>query len=56
MTVNRICGSGIQSAILATQSLWLGDRKIIAAGGAESLSRAPILFARKFPLSTLSYG
>lgn len=40
MTVNRICGSGFQSAINAFQSLTLGDAKIVAAGGAESLSRA----------------
>lgn len=40
MTVNRICGSGFQSAVNAFQSLVLGDARIIAAGGAESLSRA----------------
>jgi acetyl-CoA C-acetyltransferase len=40
-TINRICGSGIQSAVAATQELLLGSRDIIAAGGAESLSRAP---------------
>lgn len=41
MTINRICGSGIQSAISAAQSLLLGDAEVIAAGGAESMSRAP---------------
>ncbi|HBH13298.1 MAG TPA: acetyl-CoA C-acyltransferase [Clostridiales bacterium] len=40
MTVNRICGSGFQSAVNAYQNLVLGDAKIVAAGGAESLSRA----------------
>jgi len=40
MTVNRICGSGIQSAISAAQSLATTDASFIAAGGAESLSRA----------------
>ena len=39
-TVNRICGSGIQSAISAIQELQLMNRSFIAAGGAESLSRA----------------
>ena len=41
MTVNRICGSGIQSAVSATLELLHSNKKIIAAGGAESLSRAP---------------
>lgn len=40
MTVNRICGSGFQAAINAYQDLVLGDAEIVAAGGAESLSRA----------------
>ena len=39
-TVNRICGSGFQSAICAIQELQLMKRSFIAAGGAESLSRA----------------
>lgn len=41
MTVNRICGSGIQSAISAVQSILLDNKTTIAAGGVESLSRAP---------------
>lgn len=41
MTINRICGSGIQSAVSATLELLMGNKEIIAAGGAESLSRAP---------------
>ena len=40
MTVNRICGSGIQSAISATQELMTMDVDFIAAGGVESLSRS----------------
>ncbi|MER2227864.1 MAG: thiolase family protein [Carnobacterium sp.] len=40
MTVNRICGSGIQSAISATQELMTMDVNFIAAGGVESLSRS----------------
>lgn len=41
MTINRICGSGIQSAVSATLELLHSNKNIIAAGGAESLSRAP---------------
>lgn len=40
MTVNRICGSGFQSAISAALTLATSDAKFVAAGGAESLSRA----------------
>lgn len=40
MTVNRVCGSGIQSAISAVQELMTMDMEFIAAGGVESLSRS----------------
>ncbi|MDD7305671.1 MAG: thiolase family protein [Peptoniphilaceae bacterium] len=43
MTVNRICGSGMQSAVSAALELRVGKKKVIAAGGAESLSRAPYM-------------
>lgn len=43
MTVNRICGSGMQSAVSAALELRTGKKKVIAAGGAESLSRAPYM-------------
>ncbi|MCQ6282413.1 thiolase family protein [Bacillus sp. EB600] len=40
-TVNRICGSGLQSIVNATQDILCGNSEIVVAGGAESLSRAP---------------
>lgn len=40
MTVNRICGSGFQAAVSAVQTLVTTDATFVAAGGAESLSRA----------------
>ena len=40
-TLNRICGSGIQSIVNATQDIMTGNSDIVVAGGAESLSRAP---------------
>ena len=40
-TLNRICGSGIQSIVNATQDILTGNSEIVVAGGAESLSRAP---------------
>jgi acetyl-CoA C-acetyltransferase len=40
LTVNRLCGSGLQSIVSATQHLMLGDCDVAVAGGAESMSRA----------------
>ena len=43
MTVNRLCGSGLQAIVSAAQSILLGDTDIAVAGGAESMSRAPYI-------------
>ncbi|HEX2566628.1 MAG TPA: acetyl-CoA C-acyltransferase family protein [Burkholderiales bacterium] len=40
LTVNRLCGSGLQAIVSATQHLLLGDCEAAVAGGAESMSRA----------------
>ena len=39
-TLNRLCGSGLQSIVCAAQSILLGDIDAAVAGGAESMSRA----------------
>ena len=41
LTVNRLCGSGMQSVITAAQMIQLGESKIALAGGMESMSQAP---------------
>src|SRR5690606_12067656 len=41
--VNRLCGSGLQAIISASQTLLLGDAQIAVAGGVESMSRAPYI-------------
>ncbi len=43
MNVNRLCGSGAQAIVSATQSLMLGDVDFAVAGGAESMSRSPYI-------------
>jgi acetyl-CoA C-acetyltransferase len=43
LTVNRLCGSGLQAIISATQIIVLGDANIAVAGGAESMSRGGYL-------------
>ena len=40
LTVNRLCGSGMQAIVSASQSILLGDVDAAVAGGAESMSRA----------------
>jgi len=41
LTVNRLCGSGIQAAISGAQCIQLGEAGIVLAGGIESMSQAP---------------
>ena len=40
LTVNRLCGSGLQAIISAAQHILLGDTDVVVGGGAESMSRA----------------
>ena len=39
--VNRLCGSGLQAIVSASQSILLGDTDVAIGGGAENMSRAP---------------
>ncbi len=41
LTVNRLCGSGLQAIVSASQAIMLGDCDVAVAGGAECMSRAP---------------
>ncbi len=41
LTLNRLCGSGLQAIISAAQTILLGDADIAIGGGAENMSRAP---------------
>ncbi|MDO8900837.1 MAG: acetyl-CoA C-acyltransferase [Phenylobacterium sp.] len=45
-TVNKMCGSGMQAAIMAHDALMAGSADIIVAGGMESMSNAPYLLAK----------
>jgi acetyl-CoA C-acetyltransferase len=46
-TVNKVCGSGLKSVVLATQSILTGDNDIVVAGGMENMSQAPYLLGSK---------
>jgi acetyl-CoA C-acetyltransferase len=39
VTVNRLCGSGVQAIVSAAQAIQTGDAQVVLAGGAESMSR-----------------
>ena len=41
LTVNRLCGSGIQSIVSGAQMIQLGEARTVLAGGMESMSQAP---------------
>jgi acetyl-CoA acetyltransferase family protein len=41
LTVNRLCGSGMQSLVTGAQMIQLGEAKTVLAGGMESMSQAP---------------
>ncbi|MFN0119143.1 MAG: acetyl-CoA C-acetyltransferase [Blastocatellia bacterium] len=45
-TVNKVCGSGLKSVMLAAQSIALGDQDIVVAGGMESMSNAPYILPK----------
>jgi acetyl-CoA acetyltransferase len=41
LTVNRLCGSGLQAAISGAQQIQLGEAAVVLAGGTENMSQAP---------------
>ena len=43
MTINKVCGSGLKSVMLAAQAIKAGDADAILAGGMENMSQAPYL-------------
>ncbi len=42
-TINKVCGSGMKTLMLAAQAILLGDADLVVAGGMESMSQAPYL-------------
>jgi acetyl-CoA C-acetyltransferase len=46
LTVNKVCGSGLQAVMLAAQAIRAGDADILVAGGMESMSNAPYLLEK----------
>ena len=46
LTLNRMCGSGLQALISAAQEIALGDAEVILAGGIENMDQAPFLMPK----------
>ncbi len=46
ITINKVCGSGLQSVMFARREILVGDADVIAAGGMESMTNAPYLLPK----------
>jgi len=46
VTVNRLCGSGLDAVVIAARAIRLGEADLIIAGGVESMSRAPFVMPK----------
>jgi len=46
MTLNRMCGSGLQAIVSAAQEIALGDADVMMAGGVENMDQAPFLLSK----------
>ncbi len=55
VTINRLCGSSMEAVIQAARTVWSGENEIVIAGGAESMTRAPYVFAKNISGAAL-YG
>lgn len=46
VTVNRLCGSGLEAVCDATRRIWTNEADLVVAGGVENMSRAPYVFGK----------
>jgi len=46
MTVNRLCGSGLEAVCDGVRRIWTGEADVVAAGGVESMTRAPFAYGK----------
>ncbi len=53
-TINKVCGSGLKAAMMASQAVRAGDASLFVAGGFESMSRAPYLVTGR--MGELKFG
>ena len=55
-TVNKVCGSGMKTVMMARDALLVGDAKVVVAGGMESMSNAPYLLQKARGGMRLGHG
>src|SRR5262249_19757002 len=46
VTVNRLCGSGLEAVVQGARMIALGEAEVVLAGGVESMSRAPLVLGK----------
>jgi len=56
LTINKVCGSGLKSVMLAAQGIATGDSEIVVAGGMESMSNCPYLLPKVREGMRLGHG
>ncbi len=56
LTINKVCGSGLKSVMLATQAIQTGDADVIIAGGMESMTNVPYLLSKARTGYRLGHG
>ena len=56
VTVNKVCGSGLQAVVFGAASVRLGEAQVVVAGGMESMSRAPYLLPKAREGLRLGHG
>jgi acetyl-CoA C-acetyltransferase len=56
LTINKVCGSGLKSVMLAAQAIANGDAEVVVAGGMESMSNCPYLLTRVREGMRLGHG
>lgn len=54
-TINRLCGSSLESIIQGARAIWSGENDVVLAGGAENMTRAPFVFPKNVAGNAL-YG
>jgi acetyl-CoA C-acetyltransferase len=55
-TLNKMCGSGMKAAMIGFDQIKLGENKILAVGGMESMSNAPYLLPKMRSGARLGHG
>jgi acetyl-CoA C-acetyltransferase len=56
VTVNKVCGSSLQTVIMADRAIRLGEARVIVAGGMENMTRAPYLLEKARQGYRLGHG